>query len=161
VENANGVLEAGSAVSTVETDATNVLVPGGTFTLVRRPVDYFLYRPSDADFQESRPKALWKMVRNAARQWYRSRHLIWDTLRERRDQRNRYTVLLEKQEESGALYEANEVADWVKIIQQNHPNDLRLWRVIARFKQNRTVLHPYVLLIPYLQISEGELIPGF
>jgi hypothetical protein len=144
VENADGVSEAGSAVSTVRTDAAEVLVQGGTFTLVRRPVDYFLYRPPDADFQESRPKALWKMVRNAARQWYRSRHLIWDTLRERRDQRNRYTDLLLKQEESGGLYDVNEAAEWAKITQQNHPNDVRLWRVITRFKQSRTIHHLYV-----------------
>jgi hypothetical protein len=147
--------EAGSAHSGTQTDVTDIF-QGGTFSLVRRPIDYFLYRPSDADFQESRPKALWKMVRNAASQWYRSRHLTWDALRERRDKRNRYTELLLKQREMGNLYDPNEAAEWSMIVQQTHPNDLHLWRTIARYKQNRTVRHSYVSQIPYLWSSEHQ-----
>ena len=134
----------GSIHSGVRTDATEVFAEGGTFSLVRRPVDYFLYRPSDTEFQESRPKALWQMVRNAAKQWYRSRHLIWDVLRERRDQRNRYVELLLKQEETGRLSDSNEAAEWAELIRQTHPNDLRLWRAIVRYKQRRAIKHLYV-----------------
>jgi hypothetical protein len=130
--------------SGARTDATEVFADGGTFSLVRRPLDYFLYRPSDAEFQESRPKALWKMVRNAAKQWYRSRHLIWDVLRERRDRRHRYMELFLKQEDVGRLYDSDEAAEWAKITCQTHPTDLRLWRAIIRYKQHRTFKHMYV-----------------
>ena len=123
---------------------------GGYFTLVRRPVDYFLYRPSDAEFRESRPKALWKMVRNAAGQWYRSRHLIWDVLRERRDLRNRYVELFLEQEEVGRLSNPFEITEWARINRQTHPNDLRLWRAIARYKQRRSISHLYVQSTPNL-----------
>jgi hypothetical protein len=133
----DGVSEAGSAISGAQTDATEVLVTKGTFSLVQRPVDYFLYRPSDAEFQEGRPKALWKLARYWVRRWYRSRHLIWDTLRERRDQRNRYSALFLKQEEQGTLWDPDEIAEWAKIIQQSHPNDLFMWRAIAHFKKTR------------------------
>ena len=127
---------------------------GGRFTLVRRPIDYFLYRPSDAEFHENRPKALWKMVRNAAKQWYRSRHLTWDVLRERRDLRNRYVELFLKQEKVGRLSDAFEITEWAKISRQTHPNDLHLWRAIARYKQRRSISHPYVQGTPnLLQLS--------
>ena len=153
VDGDDGVSEAGSAISSVQTEAAEVLVIRGTFSLVRRPVDYFLYRPSDAEFQESRPKALWKMVRNAARHWYRSRHLAWDTLSERRDRRIRYTALLTKREEQGSLYDSDEAAEWAAIIQQTHPNDLRMWRAIGHFKEKRAYSHAYVHLISYLLLS--------
>jgi len=151
-EHDDGISEAGSALSSTRTDATEVLVTKGTFSLVRRPVDYFLYRPSDAEFQESRPKALWKMVSNWARQSYRSHHLVWDTLRERRDQRIRFSALLLKQEESGALYDSDEFAEWAKIIQQSHPNDVRMWRAITHYKEKRAFAHTYVSLISYLPL---------
>jgi hypothetical protein len=160
VEDTDGISEAGYSVSTIRTDATEVLVPGGNFTLVHRPVDYFLYRPSDADFQESRPKALWQMVRNAARYWYRSRHLTWDTLRQRRDQRNEFIELLSRRNVAGRLYD-DEAAEWANITQQNHPNDLLLWRTIMCFKQSRMVHHLYVDLIPYLRSPRGRANAGF
>ena len=144
VDGDDGVSEAGSALSSTKTDAAEAL-NRGTFSLVRRPVDYFLYRPSDAEFQESRPKALWKMVRNAARHWYRSHHLIWDVLRERRDQRNRYTTLRMKRENQGSLYSSDEAAEWATIIQQTRPDDLHLWGAIAHYKIYRTIYYTYVL----------------
>ena len=140
----DGVSEAYSALSSTQTDAAEVS-NRGTFSLVRRPVDYFLYRPSDTEFQESRPKALWKMVRNAAKYWYRSHHLIWDVLRERRDQRNRYSVLLLKREEQGTLYYSDEVAEWANIIQTTHPNDRYLWGAITHYKINRRISYVYVV----------------
>ena len=117
---------------------------GGRFTLVRPSVDHFFDRPSDAEFHENQPKALWKMVRNAAKQWYRSRHLTWDALRERRDRRNRYMVLFLEQEEVGGLSDPSEITEWARICRQTHPNDLHLWRAIARYKQRRSISHPYV-----------------
>ena len=144
VDGNDRVSEAGSAHSSTKTDAAEVLNKG-TFSLVRRPIDYFLYRPSDAEFQESRSKALWKMVRNAARHWYRSHHLTWDVLRERRDQRNRYTALRLKRQEQGSLYDPGEAAEWATIIQQTHPNDLHLWGAIAQYMISRTIFYMYVL----------------
>ena len=117
---------------------------GGRFTLVRPSVEHFFDRPSDAEFQENRPKALWKMVRNAAKQWYRSRHLTWDALRERRDLRNRYMELFLEQEEVGGPSDAFEITEWARMHRQTHPNDLHLWRAIARYKQRRSIDHPYV-----------------
>ena len=140
----NEVSQAGSSRSGVQADANEVFAEGGTFSLVRRPVDYFLYRPSDAESQESRPKALWQMVRNAANHWYRSRNLLWDVLRDRRDQRNRYVELFLKQEDDGKFYDPNEAAEWETIIHRTHPNDLRLWRAIARYRQCRMIKHRYV-----------------
>jgi hypothetical protein len=137
---------AGSALSDTRTDATEVLITKGTFSLVRRPADYFLYYPSDAEFQESRPRALWNMVRKWVRQWYRSHHLIWDTLRERRDQRNRYSTLFLQLESQRAFYDPVEGAEWVKITQR-YPNDVRMWRAIAHYKYNRTFSYMYVSLI--------------
>ena len=117
---------------------------GGCFSLIRRPVDYFLYRPSDAEFQESRPKALWQMVRNAAAHWYRSCNLIWDVLRDRRNQRNRFMELFLKQEYEGKFYDPNDAAEWETILRRTHPNDSRLWRAITRYKQCRMINHGYV-----------------
>ena len=117
---------------------------GGRFTLVRPSVEHFFDRPSDAEFQENRPKALWKMVRSAAKQWYRSRHLTWDALRERRDLRNRYMELFLEQEEVGGLSDPFEITEWARMNRQTHPNDLHLWRAIARYKQRRSIDHPYV-----------------
>ena len=135
------VSQVGSAHSGVKTDAAEVLPDGGTFSLVRRPVDYLLYRPSDAELQESRPKALWQMARNAAKHWYRSRHLNLDVLRERRDQRNRYTELFSMREEFGIYYTSEEC---VNIIRQTHPNDRRLWGAIVHYKEHRRIKHVYV-----------------
>ena len=149
VDGDDGVSEAGSALSNAQTDAAEVLVIKGTFSLVRRPVDYFLYRPSDTEFQENRPKALWKMVRNWAKQWYHLHHLTWDNLREWRDRRNRYMELLTKREAEGVLHDSDEAVEWAKIIQQTHPNDIRMWRAITHFKEKRMVDHPYVSLISY------------
>ena len=117
---------------------------GRGFTLVRRSVEDFFDRPSDAELHENRPKALWKMVRNAAKQWYSSRHLTWDVLRERRDLRNRFMDLFLEQEEAGRLSDAFKISEWARICRQTHPNDLHLWRAIARYKQRRSITHPYV-----------------
>jgi len=146
----DGVSEAGSALSGTQTSAKKVIITEGTFSLFRRPVDYFLYRPSDAELQESRPKALWKMASNWATRLYRSHHLTWDTLRERRDQRNRFSVLLLEQERLGVLYNSGDVAEWAKITQQSHPNDVQMWRAITLYKKKRTFSHMYVPLISYL-----------
>ena len=146
----DGVSEASSSLSTVSTGVSRVLAIGGTFTLAHKPVDYFLYRPSDAEFQESRPKALWKMVRNWARRRYHSRHLTWDILRERRDRRIRYMELLTKRETQGRFYYPPEDAEWAQIIQHTYPNDLRMWRAITHFKQKRMISHSYVYLISRL-----------
>jgi len=50
----DGVSEAGSALSGTQTSAKKVIITEGTFSLFRRPVDYFLYRPSDAESNSRR-----------------------------------------------------------------------------------------------------------
>lgn len=148
------VSNAGYPLSGTQKGAAEVLIQRVSFSLVRRPVDYFLYRPSDAESNDSRPKVLWQMVRNAARRWYCSHHLIWDTLRERRDRRNRYIQLLLKREEVGMLCNPDEAAEWVKITRETHPNDLRLWRAIMHYKQKRRIPQSYVSPIPHLQLPD-------
>ena len=119
--------------------------PFGTFSLVRRPpLDYSFYTPFDIGFQESRPKALWKKVRDAAEQWYYSRHLAWDELRHRKNQRNRYVELYLKQERDGEFWDPNDGREWVMIICRTHPRDLRLWGAIAKYRQRCMIQLSYV-----------------
>ena len=119
--------------------------PFGTFSLVRRPpLDYFFYTPSDIEYQESRPKALWKKVRDAAKQWYYSRHLAWNELRHRKTQRNRYVELYLMQERDGEFWNPDDGIEWARIICRTHPRDLRLWRAVAEYRQRCMIQLTYV-----------------
>ena len=127
----------------------SVLEGKDKFSLARRPpLDYFFYTPPDTEPQESRPKALWKIVRNAARHWYHSRHLTWDALRERRDRRKKY-VKLYMMKEQYEFYDPYRVACG-EIICRTHPGDLHLWRAIAEFQRRRMITLSYVYNINIL-----------
>ena len=116
-----------------------------TFSLVRRPpLDDFFYTPFDMESHESRPKALWRMVRNATEHWYRSRNLTWNELRQRRDQRNRYVELYLKQERDGRFWNPDDGIEWARVICRTHPRDLLLWRAVAEYKQRCMIQLAYV-----------------
>lgn len=134
----------------MRSDATKML---GTFSLVRQPPwSYFLYTPPVPVPQKrvllehgrkSRPKALWKIVRDAVKHWHRSRHLKWDELQKRRDNRNRYVQWYLTQEHDRDFYYPYGL-EWATLICQTHPSDLRLWHAIAQYKERRMIKLSYV-----------------
>ncbi len=87
---------------------------GGPFVMHRRPVEYFIYRPSDEEYLQNKIQAYWKLVRNASRYWYQRRHLSWKAISERRDKRKLYHELLWKEEKNGTLTD-DETAKWVEV----------------------------------------------
>ena len=109
----------------------------GVFGLLRRPLGY---APPDTEFQETEPKRPWGVVRKQII----SRTVTWDTLRDRRDQRNRFTQLYLTQKRYGGFYNPLDSTEWARIICQTPPNDLHLWRGIAQFKQRRMIKLSYV-----------------
>jgi hypothetical protein len=139
---ADGVSESGSVLTSVITDASGTWRPSGTFILYRRPVDYGLYRPSDEEFKESKPRALWKMVRNATKYWFQKRHLTWEGIRERRDKRQMYLKLWEKKSEFyGTFADPADALKWGELVSTVHPSDLHQWQNLAQFRSRRDPVH--------------------
>jgi hypothetical protein len=127
---------ADTAPSSVLTDATEPKI-GGSFTLSRKPVEYFICRPRAEEYQENQAQALWKLVRNVSRYWAQRRHLRWDVLKERREKRNLYVDLLWKIRDYGRLRNSEQAAKWSELVRSTHPDDLNLWRSITLFKRLR------------------------
>lgn len=126
----------------VSTDATQTWTPYGTFVLYRRPVDYTMYRPSDEEFQENKPRALWRLVRNAARYWFQTRHLTWEVIRERRDKRRMYLELWRKKRlEYNTFADPADESKWKELVCAVHPDDLHLWYNIAQFEDRREAVY--------------------
>ncbi|KAL0578964.1 hypothetical protein V5O48_003056 [Marasmius crinis-equi] len=118
----------------------NSWVAVGTFVLTRRPVEYALCRPPDQEFHDSRPRALWTLVRNVAKHWYQSRHLSWETIRQKRDKRKAYLKLWEIGSRWG--FDNEGIRDsWNDLVQSLHPQDSYLWRTVAEFKYRRDPVH--------------------
>ena len=113
---------------------------GGSFTLSRRPVEYFMCRPPAKEYQENRTQALWKLVRNVSRYWAQRRHLTWDVIKERREKCMRYLKLLGTIRQNGPLPKAKQVGKWSELVGSTHPDDLSLWRSIALFKRLRQTM---------------------
>ncbi|KAF8650371.1 hypothetical protein AX16_005267 [Volvariella volvacea WC 439] len=135
-------LKGTSSADAKDSDATyQTLVPGmldifsnGNFVLHRRPADHWVYCPSEEEFEHNRIHALWKLVRNASKYWYRRKHITWDGIVQRRGQRRRYEVFYWKQKNEMGFVEHPERD---KLVQTTHPDDLHLWRAIAEFKARR------------------------
>jgi hypothetical protein len=139
---ADGVSELGSALTSVITDASGTWRPYGTFILYRRPVEYGLCRPSDEEFRESKPRALWKMVRNAAKYWFQKRHLTWEGIRERRDKRQMYLKLWEMRSEfDGTFADPADALKWGELVSTVHPSDLHQWQNLGQFRSRRDPVH--------------------
>lgn len=136
------VPETGSPLADVSTDTMETWIPYGTFVLYRRPVHYAFCRPPDEEFQENKPRALWRLVQNAARYWFKMRHLTWEGIRERRDKRQTYLELWRKKKaEYDTFTDPADKSKWDALVCAVHPDDLQLWRKIAQFKDRREAVH--------------------
>ncbi len=113
----------------------------GTFFLKRRPVEYLLSCPSNEEFAENRPRALWKLALNATLRVVQSKSLNWGLISARRKQRLRYIELLKHRQESWGSYDVGEAQEWAQLIKEIHPKDLHLWRCIALYQMRRDIEH--------------------
>ena len=114
-------------------------VIGGTFFLKRRPLEYLLACPSDEEFAQNRPRALWKLALNYTLRVVRSRTLSWSGLLERRRQRRRYIELIEFRHRF--RMDAATAREWGELVKSIHPDDLHLWHCIAMFQDRRDPIH--------------------
>ncbi|ESK82998.1 hypothetical protein Moror_11766 [Moniliophthora roreri MCA 2997] len=119
-------------------ESTDII--GGHFFLKRRPIEYLLSCPTNEEFAQNRPRALWKLALDVTIRSLRSRNLSWRVLSARRRQRQRYIELVKVQEKSGCI-DPKDMKDWSKLLETTHPNDLALWRAIALFQMRREVIH--------------------
>lgn len=122
-----------------ETNDTEVF-NGGTFFLKRRPVDYFLFRPTDEELERNRPLALWKWALHSVVRTNQARTLQWKVILARRNRRRRYIELLLQLEAEDRLGEDN-AAEWKELLRTTHPEDLHFWRTLAFFTQQREINH--------------------
>jgi hypothetical protein len=116
----------------------------GTFVLYRRPVDHLIARPSEEAFRENKPRALWRLVQNMAKYWFRSqfKNFMWEAIRERRDKRQTYMELFGRKLERGDSFESPEdEATWGELVRTVNPTDLYLWRNIAQYKRSREIVY--------------------
>lgn len=138
------VSEAGSALTTF-TDAMETLTSEsyGSFVLYRRSVEHTHCRPSDEEFKENKPRALWRLVRNLAKYRFQMQHLTWEGIQERRDKRQMYLELWRKRSEyyDGTFADTADESKWTELVRTVHPSDLHLWHNIARFKGRRETVH--------------------
>lgn len=138
----DGASEEGSALTSVVTGTIEIWMPSGSFVLFRRPVDHALYCPSTEEFQENKQRALWKLVRNVSKYWFRTHHLTWEGIRERRDKRKMYLELWDKRSEfEGTFSDPTDEAEWLALVPTVHPSDLHLWQTIAQFRRRREIIH--------------------
>ncbi|KAF9259884.1 hypothetical protein L218DRAFT_1003250 [Marasmius fiardii PR-910] len=114
---------------------------GDSEDILRRPVDYYLFCPTDEDFQKSQPQARWALVRNAVKYWAKKRHLSWKTIQERRDKRNLYFKLLDMVLRDMDFDDDEYEEKMVEILESVHPSDLHFWRNIYQFKYRREPIH--------------------
>ncbi|KAI1783133.1 hypothetical protein LXA43DRAFT_1087143 [Ganoderma leucocontextum] len=114
-------------------------VEGGTFFLKRRPLEYLLARPSDEEFAQNRPRALWKLALNYIIRVVQSRTLSWRGLSERRRQRRRYVELVKFKEQFPM--DSGTAQEWADLVKGIHPDDLHLWYCIATYQDRRDPVH--------------------
>jgi len=137
----DGASDVGSTRTSAISDATDTWQLG-TFVMYRRPADYLLYRPSEEEFLENKSRALWKLVRNVAKYWFRQRHITWDAIREKRHKRLIYMELSEKRLQHMNIFDnPQDEARWLELVNTVHPVDLNLWQNIAQFKRSREPIH--------------------
>ncbi|KAF9064589.1 hypothetical protein BDP27DRAFT_153111 [Rhodocollybia butyracea] len=112
----------------------------GTFFLRRRSVDYILCSPPDADFEENRYRALWKLATIYAIRVANSHLLRWNTIHKNRQMRQHWIDMMQRHEFGDPLSAAEE-AERADILRQVHPETLKLWRAISVFKRRREISH--------------------
>ncbi|KAL1941924.1 hypothetical protein VTO73DRAFT_6454 [Trametes versicolor] len=118
----------------------------GTFTLVRRPVEYFYVWPSpeDVDGATSRPRALWKRAIGAALQIARIKlHRLsdWPALQTSCRMRERYFALTSKQIITRGNLDPAEQREREGLLQIVPPNVLHVWNMIGAFRFRRELIH--------------------
>ncbi|KAI0355808.1 hypothetical protein OH77DRAFT_1539828 [Trametes cingulata] len=120
----------------------------GTFTLQRRPVEYYLVCPPPEEFERNRNRALWTLAINFAMHTVRSRQLRWDTLSARRKLRERYIELQTKQRAVYLEITPQEERERDALLKDIHPDDLHGWNAVSMFRMRREIVHRYVITLP-------------
>jgi hypothetical protein len=136
-----------------DTDTKSVaeteIISGGTFELLRRPVEWFLCRPSAQEFERNRLESLWKFALIAVSRRVQTRSPHWAYMQTRRRLRQRYMELRRHGDDEGE-WSALETHDWIEIVKIVHAEDRVLWKAVMEFEDRRDVVHPYAAL--YLSI---------
>jgi hypothetical protein len=125
-----------------ETSGTSSTLEGGTFFLKRKPISFFLFRPSETAFLANRPRALWTWAYHSVRSLVRTRSKTWswNVLRERRDRRRQYITLVNAQRTQWRL-NPRQQQEFTELVKTIHPDDLRFWRSLAFFERRRRIVH--------------------
>lgn len=128
-----------------ETDREDFL---GRFTVQKKSAEFVRFRPSDKEFEENKPRALWKFALNAVMDSVSRRVLTWSTLKKRRDDRRLFINLWMEYEDNG-LRNREDNEDLQMLQRQLSAVDLRLYRHLAQVFRSRTVQHQFVLLLTF------------
>jgi hypothetical protein len=130
-------------VSPIASDARNLQVTQGTFFFQRRPLCYFLFRPTEDAFLASRPRALWHWARDSVLAHVRTapKGLSWELLRERRDLRRKYIALYNTRVTQWRGMTPTQYKEYMDLMNKLQPDDSCLWRALALFVQRRMIIH--------------------
>jgi hypothetical protein len=130
-------------VSPITSDARNLQVTNGTFLFKRRPLFYFLFRPTEDAFLASRPRALWHWARDSVLAHVRTapKGLSWKLLRERRDLRRKYIALYNMRMTQWRGMTPTQHKEYADLTYKLPPDDLCLWRALALFVRRRMIVH--------------------
>lgn len=123
-------------ISGVWGPADPTIYGSGPFTIRRRPPAYFIFRPSEEDFQLSKPRAHWKFARNAVLHQVRSHILRWESLLERREQRRRFVRLY-----IDSLIGSTGDKELKAMSKTIAPEDLRYYRSLGDFYMRREIIY--------------------
>lgn len=130
------------AVRKSSRDTSSASSQGGLFELKRRPMSYFISRPSSEELSSNRPRALWNWALHSVLRVVKSRHLQWRTISDHRDRRLRYIDLYFCLENYGIHWTGgDEETEWINFIKTVHPEDLLHWRSRVIFKWRREIIH--------------------
>jgi hypothetical protein len=125
-----------------EASGTSPALEGWTFFLERKPISFFLFRPSETAFLANRLRALWTWAFHYVRSLVRIRSgtWSWDVLRDRRDRRRRYIALVEAQRTQWRLNPTQQ-QEFTELVKTIHPDDLQFWHALAFFERRRRIVH--------------------
>ncbi|KAI0630036.1 hypothetical protein C8Q77DRAFT_236077 [Trametes polyzona] len=131
-------------IDTEDKDDVDPFVVLGSFTLARRPIEYFVACPPVQEFMANRARALWKLAIGAAKYTVslRSRRLDWPTLNARRQMRERYLSLSAKRSVFGRRLNPEDSAELEQLLKAIPPSDLHVWNAIGNFRWRREIVHP-------------------
>ncbi|KAI0369608.1 hypothetical protein BV20DRAFT_945606 [Pilatotrama ljubarskyi] len=113
----------------------------GSFTLQRRPVEYYLACPPPEAFERNRILALWTLAINVTLHTVRMRRFEWDALSARRQLRERYIDLQKKRTANYLELSRQEEREREALLKDIHPDDLHGWNAMSMFRIRREVVH--------------------